>query len=352
MQTPDLEKQDYNVSLSHKPANIIDDSDDGSEDDATSALTDPLDQEFHTTLALAGMRLDLALAKLLPMYSRSRLSGLIQDQAVWLDGVCATPKTRLKGSEVIRVKVLPRPEETAFEAEEMDLDIIYEDDFLLVLNKAPGIVVHPANGNWEGTLLNGLLYHVPNAASLPRAGIVHRLDKDTSGIMVVAKTEPAQQNLVRQLQSRTVKREYVALVQGEVEHPGTIQTGIGRHPKNRTKMAVVPVEAGGKLAITHYSTLEHFEFHSLVQCKLETGRTHQIRVHMLHGGRPIEGDLVYGGTIRGLSLNQQAVLHNFPRQALHARRLGFIHPDTNKPVKFEAPIPDDMEDLIDEVADW
>ena len=204
-------------------------------------------------------------------------------------------------------------------------------------------MVHPGSGNWSGTLLNALLHHCPQAESIPRAGIVHRLDKDTSGLLVVAKTLEAQTDLVRQLQARTVKRLYLAVAIGLVDLKGTVDQPVGRHPVNRVKMAVVSERRGGKPAVTHYRVIEHFAKCSLVECSLETGRTHQIRVHMAHIGHPLLGDPVYGRNLPGLPV--------FPRQALHATRLGLIHPVSGRSMQWQAPLPEDMRDLVEFLRD-
>ncbi len=307
-------------------------------------------QEFRVPLEQAGSRLDQVLAVLLPDYSRSRLAALAKTGMVTVEGQVLAPKARLKGNERLQVILQPREEEYAFLPEPVTLNIIYEDDAVIVINKPAGLVVHPAAGNWSGTLLNGLLHHVPAALSLPRAGIVHRLDKDTTGVMVVAKTEAAQLNLVRQLQARMVKRHYYALVQGQVPGDGNIEKALGRHPRHRTKMAVV--DAGGKPALTHYRVLERFRFHTLLECKLQTGRTHQIRVHMQSIGFPLEGDTTYGAALAKAEPLQRQYVKRFGRQALHAHRLAFAHPVSGDVVGFDAPLPEDMRELIDTVRQW
>jgi 23S rRNA pseudouridine1911/1915/1917 synthase len=299
--------------------------------------------------SFGGLRLDQALSKSLPDYSRSRLQGWIKEGLVLVDGQHANTKQKVWGGEHVEVKPQPRPEESAFKAQAISLPIVYEDAHILVINKPAGMVVHPAAGNWEGTLLNALLHHAPQLKDLPRAGIVHRLDKDTSGLLVGAKTIAAQTSLVRQLQARTVKREYRAIVWGEVWQNGTVETQIGRHPHARTKMAVTRV--GGKPAITHYEVLERFAVHTYLRCRLETGRTHQIRVHMQHLGAPLVGDPVYG--MRGIVPNKaitptlREALSQFKRQALHAARLGFIHPATGKPMEWQVELPEDMKMLLE-----
>jgi 23S rRNA pseudouridine1911/1915/1917 synthase len=292
------------------------------------------DLRFTIPLELAGLRLDQALAKLLPDESRSRLAKLIEAGHVRVDGDTAAGRMKLKSGEAVEVRLMPRASENAYRAEAIALPVIHEDDHILVIDKPAGLVVHPGSGNWEGTMLNALLHHAPQLEHLPRAGIVHRLDKDTSGLLVVAKTEPAQFDLVKQLQARTVKRTYVALARGHVAVEGTVDAPIGRHPVHRTRMAVV---AGGKPAVTHYRVRETLPAHTLLECQLETGRTHQIRVHLASIGHPIEGDPVYAG--RGTARHT--------RQALHAWKLAFRHPSSGATVRFESPIPADLRDLIE-----
>ena len=301
-------------------------------------------------LALAGMRFDQALAEMLPDYSRSRLTAMVKEGAILLRGAAAAPKTKLMGGEIIAASLHARAEETAFLPEDLPINVIHGDETVIVIDKPAGLVVHPAAGNWSGTLLNGLLFRYPEVANLPRAGIVHRLDKDTTGVMVVARTEAAQLALVRQLQARTVKRIYLALVRGRLSKNGTVDAPIGRHSHQRTRMAVMKDAHAGKPAVTHYRVLEKFQFHTLVECQLETGRTHQIRVHLQSIGFPIEGDLVYGATMSGIDDDVRAAIRGFGRQALHARKLSFIHPLTGIESTYEAPIPDDMSGFIDYVA--
>jgi 23S rRNA pseudouridine1911/1915/1917 synthase len=284
--------------------------------------------------ALAGLRLDQALARLLPEESRSRLAKLIGEGHVRVDGKRAAAKLKLKSGEAVEVALAPRVEESAYLPEVRVLDIVYEDDDILVVDKPAGLVVHPGSGNWSGTLLNALLHQAPALARLARAGIVHRLDKDTSGLLVVAKNEPAQIALVRQLQARTVKRTYLALARGKVKGPGTIDAPVGRHPVHRTRMAVV---AGGKPAVTRFRVRKALAAHTLLECDLETGRTHQIRVHLASIGHPLEGDPVYAG--RGEK--------QLGRQALHAWKLAFTHPRTGKSVSFESPLPEDFRALLE-----
>lgn len=299
---------------------------------------------LNIPVGLAGMRLDAALAKLLPDYSRSRLSAWIKDGAVSVNGKSAQPKDKLIGGEELEIQVRQSDENTAFEPESMDLDIVYEDEFVIVLNKPAGLVVHPAAGNWSGTLLNGLLAYCPELSQIPRAGIVHRLDKDTSGLMVVAKTLPAQNNLVKQLQERSVKRIYRAVANGVVPFDGKIATLIGRDPHNRLKMAVV--KFGGKEAVTHVKVLERYATHSYIECALETGRTHQIRVHMREANHALAGDPVYGNPRHVCSERVKTAVSGLNRQALHAYCLSFVHPENGEVLSFKAPLPHDMHHLL------
>ena len=303
----------------------------------------------------AGLRLDLTLARLLPEYSRSRLQEWIVGQQVKLNGESATPKQKVWGGETLAVLPQAHPTEQPYLAEDIALDIVYEDDTLLVINKPVGLVVHPGSGNWEGTLLNALLHHAPQLEAVPRAGIVHRLDKDTSGLLVVAKTLTAQTHLVRQLQARSVKREYLALVHGEVRHGGTVDQPIDRHPTQRVKMAVVE---SGKPAVTHYEIEKRFPTVStssgpgctLLRCRLETGRTHQIRVHMAHIGHPLVGDSVYLKGPQKCVPQLRSLLNGFPRQALHATRLALEHPVSGEVMEWHVPMPEDMTQLLRQIA--
>ncbi len=295
---------------------------------------------------LGGLRLDQALVKLLPAYSRSRLQDWIAQGMVMLNGSPAAVKQKVWGGENIRVSPQIHPSEQPCQAEDIPLDIVYEDDAILVIDKPAGLVVHPGSGNWQGTLLNALLHHAPQLADVPRAGIVHRLDKDTSGLMVVAKTLIAQTALVRQLQARSVKREYLALVWGQVDREYTINIPIGRHPTQRVKMAVME---SGKEAVTHVGIEERFPSCTLVRCRLETGRTHQIRVHMAHIGHPLVGDRVYIKGVQKCVPELRELLNGFPRQALHATQLALDHPVTGERMAFHSPLPEDMEALLDQI---
>ena len=303
--------------------------------------------EAIVPLSAAGRRFDQALAEMFPDYSRSRLTAWIKAGAVTLDGASAAPRHLLKGGE--RVQLEAELEAEVFsEPEAIALDIVHEDESLLVLNKPVGLVVHPGAGNPAGTLLNALLHHAPKLTELPRGGIVHRLDKDTSGLMVVAKTLAAHTALVEMLSNHEVERQYEAVVLGALIAGGTVDAHIGRHHSDRLRQAVRD-EEDGKHAITHYRLRERFRAHSLIQCNLETGRTHQIRVHMAHIGHPLVGDQLYGGSLK---LPKRATpelvvaLRGFRRQALHAERLSFEHPVTGEALSFEAPRPDDMDALI------
>jgi len=310
------------------------------------ALPDQNALQFVVADDLAGLRLDQALAKLLPEYSRSRLQEWIAQQQVKVDGAYATTKQKVWGGEKLEVLPQVHPAEQPYLAEDIALDIVYEDDALLVINKPVGLVVHPGSGNWEGTLLNALLHHAPQLEGVPRAGIVHRLDKDTSGLLVVAKTLTAQTALVRQLQARSVQREYLALVWGELTRASKVDALIGRHPAQRVKMAVVD---SGKPAVTHFQIEEKFPSCTLLRCRLETGRTHQIRVHMAHIGHPLVGDRVYLKGPQKCILQLRELLNGFPRQALHATRLALEHPVSGEVMEWQAPLPQDMQQLLQRI---
>jgi 23S rRNA pseudouridine1911/1915/1917 synthase len=288
-------------------------------------------------------RLDQVLAELLPQHSRNRLQAWIRDGCVQVDGKPEVEvRRKMYGNEVLQVAEPEDAQVLSEQPENIPLDIIFEDDFLLVVNKPAGLVVHPGSGNWQGTLLNALLHHVPGIDEIPRAGIVHRLDKDTSGLLVVAKTLEAQTDLVRQLQARTVRRNYLAVASGVIRRSdGCIDAPIGRHPVQRTKMAVVSESQGGKAAVTHFRVLEQFLHCALVECALETGRTHQIRVHFASLKHALVGDAVYG--------KPDPRLPAFPRQALHATRLGLLHPASGLRMQWDVPMPADMQALLAEL---
>jgi 23S rRNA pseudouridine1911/1915/1917 synthase len=294
---------------------------------------------------LGGQRLDQALAALFPDYSRSRLQGWIRAGEVRVDGRELRPRDKVEGGEEI-VLSATLEDETRAEAEAIRLAILHEDADVLVLDKPAGLVVHPGAGNPAGTLVNALLHHRPDLRVLPRAGIVHRLDKDTSGVMVVACTPAAHASLVRQLEERSVRREYEAVCVGVMTGGGTVDAPIGRHPVDRVRMAI---REGGREAVTHYRVLARFRGHTHVLCKLETGRTHQIRVHLASIRFPIVGDPVYGGRLalpKGAGAALIEALRGFRRQALHAARLEFEHPASGEPVRFEAPLPADLAQLL------
>lgn len=317
-------------------------------------MTDATPQPLNNSLALSipsdlgGQRLDVALQKMLPEHSRSRLQAWIKDGLIKVDGAASTAKTKVWGGERVEVQVQPKPEQQAFKPQDIPLDIVYEDEHILVINKPAGMVVHPAAGNWEGTLLNALLFHAPQLKDVPRAGIVHRLDKDTSGLLVVAKTISAQTHLVRQLQARTVKREYRAIVWGQLWRNGVVDQPIGRDPRSRTKMAI---NRAGKPALTRYEILERFSVQTYLRCNLETGRTHQIRVHMQFLKAPLVGDPVYGYRgivpIRAMTQTLRDAVSQFNRQALHAIKLGLVHPASNEWMEWQIELADDMKELLE-----
>jgi 23S rRNA pseudouridine1911/1915/1917 synthase len=294
----------------------------------------------------AGLRLDQALAKLFPEYSRARLQSWIKAGQVTVDGKIYYQRDKVHTGQKIVVNAQIEPQQ-AWEPQPISLNIIYEDKDIIVINKPAGLVVHPGAGNQKNTLVNALLHHVPELAEIPRAGIVHRLDKNTSGLLIIAKSLTTHHKLVKQIQQRIAKREYQAIVTGLLISGGTIEEPIGRHPIHRTKMAVV---ANGKEAVTHYRVIERFRAHTFLKVQLETGRTHQIRVHMAHIHHPIIGDPEYAGRLKlpaGISAELTHVLQNFNRQALHAWRLEIEHPRTGKMMHWEAPLPKDMQDLLD-----
>jgi len=301
----------------------------------------PIQHTEQVPEELAGQRLDQALARMFPDYSRSRLKAWLLDGAVLVDGAARRPRDPVQGGETVVVTVTA---EAAVRAapEPMKLDIVFEDADLLVINKPAGLVVHPGAGNATGTLMNGLLAHAPQQESLPRAGIVHRLDKETSGLLLVAKSLTAHTALVRELADRSISRQYLAVCNGVLTGGGTINAAIGRHPVDRTRMAV---RDNGRPAVTHYTVIERFRAHTYVNVVLETGRTHQIRVHFAYRRHPLVGDPVYGGRLAlpaGASDALHDALRSFRRQALHAARLELRHPATGEGVVFEVPPPADF----------
>jgi 23S rRNA pseudouridine1911/1915/1917 synthase len=287
-----------------------------------------------------GQRLDQVLARLLAQHSRSRLQGWIRAGRVTVGGTAVLePRQRLWAGETIELAEAPDERAESSAPEDIPLQVVYEDESLLVIDKPAGLVVHPGSGNWSGTLLNALLHRSPELGRLPRAGIVHRLDKDTSGLMVVARTLEAQTDLVRQLQARSVRRHYHAVARGHVESSGTVDAPIGRHPTQRTRMAIVST---GKAARTHYRVLERLVDCTLIECALESGRTHQIRVHMTAAGHPLVGDPTYGSGVSRLPKGPP-----FPRQALHASRLALLHPLTGEAMLWRSALPADMAELLE-----
>jgi len=294
---------------------------------------------------MTGRRLDQALAELLPQYSRTRIQRWIEEGAVQVNGLAPRARDVVTGGEqaLVEARVLP---ETGVAAEDLPLDLVHRDAAIIVINKPPGLVVHPGAGNREHTLQNALLAHDPKLARVPRAGLVHRIDKDTSGLLVVARTLEAHTALVAMLAAHEIEREYLALCSGAMTGGGTVDEPIGRHRTQRTKMAV---RSDGRSAVTHYRIEKRYRAHTLARVRLETGRTHQIRVHLAHVGYPIVGDPVYGGRRRlppGATPQLRDALESFHRQALHAAQLSFAHPKSGKPVSYSAPLPGDFAGLL------
>ena len=293
-----------------------------------------------------GLRLDQAAAELFPDYSRSRLQDWIRSGALSCDGKQIRPRDKVSAGAQLELSA-ELEAEVSWQPEAISLDVVYEDASIMVINKPAGLVVHPGAGHQSGTLVNALLAYSPELANIPRAGVVHRLDKDTSGLMVVARSLVAHADLVRQLSQRTVKREYIAVCIGAMTGGGRIEAAIGRHPRDRKKMSVAVT--GGKEAITHYRVKERFAHHTCVSVRLETGRTHQIRVHMAHQHYPLIGDPTYGGRPRIPKGAEQPLidgLRGFSHQALHARALGLIHPQQQELCEWEVPLPADMQELL------
>lgn len=314
-----------------------------------SELENAVDLSASTEARHFGLRLDQVLADLFPEYSRSRLKTWILDGSVEVNGEpVTTPRQKITGAESIEIHAKMEIQ-TQSEPEDIALDIVYEDEAILIINKPTDLVVHPGAGNQNGTLLNALLAHVPAIDTVPRAGIVHRLDKDTTGLMVVAKTVTAQTHLVNQLQQRQMSREYEAVVNGTMVAGGIVDAPIGRHATKRTHMAVRDT---GKVAVTHFRVIQKFRAHTHLRLKLETGRTHQIRVHMAHIKHPLIGDPVYGGRPRlpkGATGECVDALQGFNRQALHAAQLSLFHPITAEWMTWQAPLPDDMVNLLNAI---
>jgi 23S rRNA pseudouridine1911/1915/1917 synthase len=309
-------------------------------------MKDKVNQTVTIPESAAGLRFDQALSRLLPDHSRTQIQDWIKKQEVTLDGEIPTNKTIVIGGEIIVINAtIKQPHQ--YTAEAIALDIIYEDEALLIINKPAGMVVHPGAGHFTSTLLNALLHHVPDLKDLPRAGIIHRLDKDTTGLLVIAKTQAALLNLTNQMKERTVTRIYQAVVCGIFISGGKVDEPIGRHPMQRKRMAVMD---NGKPAVTHYRIMERYRAHTRLKIQLETGRTHQIRVHMAHVKHPVLGDPVYAGRLqlpKGATPELVTMLRGFKRQALHAFELGLVHPVTGDTMTWRAPIPDDMKNLVE-----
>jgi len=305
--------------------------------------------EFEIPASCRGLRLDKALARLMPEYSRARLQTWLRTGAIRVDDGIVAPRKTVDGGERVVATIAPEPE-WAVEPQAIPLSVLHEDEHLLVVDKPPGLVVHPGAGNPDGTLQNALLHHAPELATVPRAGIVHRLDKNTSGVMVIAKDLTAHKRLVEAMRRREIVREYEAVVCGVMTAGGQVDAAIGRHPVDRKRMHV---RVDGRAAVTHFRVLRRFAAHTHVKLNLETGRTHQIRVHMQHRGFPVLGDPVYGARLKlpaGASESLRAALRGFRRQALHARRLALTHPVTGESLAWQAQPPSDMRDLLDVLA--
>lgn len=301
-------------------------------------------KQFNIDNKFANLRLDVALGAIIPEISRTRITNWIKQGQVFLDNKVRPAKYKVTGGEEVIINANFEGETLNSLPENIPLDIIYEDEHLLVLNKPAGLIVHPGNGNWNGTLLNALLFHYPKLQNIPRAGIVHRLDKDTSGLMMVAKTLLSQVNLIKQLQQREVTRIYRAIVCGNTPLAGVIDKNMGRDPRNRIKMTTL--EVGGKPALTKYRVLQYWHNFSYIECKLETGRTHQIRVHLKSIKHPLVADNTYGNKKINYLTNTVKAITNLNRQALHAIKLSFIHPVTQEQLSFQCAIPEDIKQLI------
>ncbi|CAG9000194.1 MAG: Ribosomal large subunit pseudouridine synthase D [Candidatus Celerinatantimonas neptuna] len=314
-------------------------------------MSQQIELQAEVSETQAGMRLDQVLSELFTDYSRSKLKEWILQERVFIDGRLADkPREKMNGYEIITVKAI-LDDVIEWQPEPIPLDVVYEDDDILVINKSAGLVVHPGAGNYSGTILNGLLHRYPQSRQLARAGIVHRLDKDTTGLMVVAKTVAAQTHLVEQLQARQITREYEAIVIGQMTAGGLVDEPIGRHKTKRTQMAVDPF---GRPSVTHYRIAEKFRQHTRLRLRLETGRTHQIRVHMAHIGHPLVGDQVYAGRLRlpkGATPELIQVLRGFQRQALHAVMLRLAHPISGEVMEWHAEVPEDMAHVMNALRD-
>ncbi|GGY78269.1 ribosomal large subunit pseudouridine synthase D [Cellvibrio zantedeschiae] len=310
-------------------------------------MKDVFELSVQVPFSMSGLRFDQAASELFPDFSRSRLQSWIKDGQLKVNGKLGKPKDKLIGGETLDLNA-ELEAQGDWQPEEITLDIVHEDEDLLIINKQAGLVVHPAAGNYTGTLVNALLNHIPELINLPRAGIVHRLDKETTGLMVVAKTLEAHTDLVAQLADRTVSREYEAVAVGAMTGGGTVNAPMGRHPIHRKLMAVL--SQGGKRAVTHYRVATRFPHHTHIKVKLETGRTHQIRVHMAHIGFALVGDKTYGKSFKipkGANEHLVEALKAFPRQALHAAKLGLEHPGTGEYTEWTAPLPEDFKNLLE-----
>lgn len=309
-------------------------------------MTQVIKQQAAVPVESSGKRLDQVAAELFPDFSRAKLQEWMKEGSLLCNGNQGKPKNKVRVGDVLTIEAQQQEQLTDI-PQDLELDVVYEDEHILLVNKPAGLVVHPAAGHADGTLLNALLFHCPSLKELPRAGIVHRIDKDTSGLLVVAKTLKAQNGLVEQLQSHSMGREYDAVALGVMTSGGTVDTQIGRHPKDRKRQAVVVT--GGKDSVTHYRVVKRYRAHTHVRCNLETGRTHQIRVHMAHVRHPLVGDPVYGGRLKlpaGANEELKLMLRSFSRQALHARSLTLVHPETGKEMSWAVPLPDDFELLL------
>ena len=309
-------------------------------------MTELLMKEAIISSEYHGQRVDVVLAELFPDFSRSQLTRWLKEGAISIDQRPYKPKDKVSGGEHVKLEVICASRSDTIEAEAIPLSIVFEDGHLLIVNKPAGLIVHPGAGNPRHTLVNALLYHAPSLQHLARAGIVHRLDKETTGLLIVAKTLATHTSLVRQMQNREIHRHYLALVHGHIIAGGTIDTFYGRHPRNRLKKAVC---THGRQAITHYSVKKKYQHFTLLDVTLMTGRTHQIRVHMAHINHPVVGDPLYGGQARipaGLDDELRQTVKQFKRQALHAATLSFIHPHSQENLTFTVPLPDDFQSLL------